>query len=144
VSNSDQYATVGHCRVEDCGKPMLSKWAWEGGVRREGHVSAGAHGMCRKHHVRWLRTGQTELLPRTSVRRARTSENFRGRQEVLEDYLLIKDDVASVREAAERMGMTFSALDMALYRARKDGHEEASPPLKQIERTPGRRPRRAA
>jgi hypothetical protein len=129
-------ATVGHCIVEGCGKPMISKWAWTQGVRREGHVSAGAQGICRKHYVRLQRTGTTDLVPRTREYVPRTSD-FRPRREVLEDYLMIKSDVSSIAQAAERMGMTASALDMALYRARRDGHEEATPPLNQVLRQTG-------
>jgi len=125
--------TVGHCKVDGCGLPMLSKWAWTQGVRREGHVSAGANGMCRKHHVRMQRNGTTDKVERTRTYTPRTAE-FRTREEVLEDYAMIKDDVPDVRAAAERMGMSFTALDMALYRARKAGRSEAALPLSQVER----------
>jgi hypothetical protein len=54
--------------------------------------------------------------------------------DVLSDYALIRDDVDSVREAADRMGMTFAALDQALYRARRKGLSGALPPPRQLER----------
>jgi len=132
--SEQKYPTVGHCRVDGCGKPMLAKWAWTKGVRREGHVSEGADGICRKHHTRLKRNGTTDLLPREARPYTPRTADFRTRSEVLEDYLMIKSDVSSVREAAQRMGMSFAALDMALYRARKDGVAEAHPPVDQIER----------
>lgn len=59
---------------------------------------------------------------------------YRPLEEVLEEYALVRADVDSVREAAERMGMSFSALDKALYRARKQGIEGALPPPNQLDR----------
>lgn len=46
---------------------------------------------------------------------------------------MIRDECASVAQAAERMGMTFSALDRALYRARQQGRTEALPPPQQLD-----------
>lgn len=130
------YEVVGHCKAEGCGIPMVSKWAWTIGVRPAGHVSAGGLGLCRKHHYRFLRNGTTEKLP--PVARKPRGGTHRSRQEVLEDYLMIKDSVSSIREAAERMGMTFAALDTALYRARLDGVTEAMPPIDQVVRADSR------
>ena len=132
------YDTVGHCKVEDCGLPLLSKWAWTAGVRREGHVSAGGLGMCRKHYTRFARSGSTERRVAVGRGSKQAQAAKRSREEVLEDYAMIKDDCTSVRHAAERMGMSFSALDKALYRARLDGDERAMPPSNQVNRAIGR------
>lgn len=127
-----QYDTVGHCAAPGCGKPMLSTYAWRIGIRKPGHVSKGAGDLCRKHHMRFKRNGTTERqVPRPSKRRGRES---RSREEILEEYAMIRDSVATVREAADRMGLSFSALDKALYRARKEGLAEAALPRQQLER----------
>lgn len=62
------------------------------------------------------------------------TRSYRPLQEVVDEYALIRDDVDSVRQAAERMGMTFAALDKALYRARKQGLRAALPPPGQLDR----------
>lgn len=130
------YDTVGHCKVEGCGVPMVSKHAWDAGVRKPGHASHGGKGMCRKHYARWTRHGSTER--QVAVGGPGNQAAKRSREEVLEDYAMIKDDCTSVRHAAERMGMTFSALDKALYRARLDGDVRAMPPSDQVSRALGR------
>lgn len=62
------------------------------------------------------------------------ARSYRPLQEVLDEYAMIRRDVDSVREAAERMGMTFAALDKALYRARKQGLRGTLPPPGQLDR----------
>lgn len=125
------YETVGHCKVADCGKAMLSKHAWTAGVRRPDHVSAGGHGMCRIHYQRWTRHGSTEK----QVAKGKGGGGRKmGRAEMLEEYMIIRESCSSVAHAARRMGITFAALDKALYRARKDGIAGALPPPNQIDR----------
>lgn len=119
---------VGVC--PDCDRPMVSKQAWEQGVRPEGHTYAGGFGYCRRDYLRRKRR-EPDYVPPPRAPRATSERSIRTRDEVLEDYVIIKDDVSSVRQAADRMGMSFAALDMALYRARKDGIEEAAPPVSQ-------------
>lgn len=121
---------VGVC--PDCDRPMVSKPAWEQGIRPEGHTYSGGFGYCRRDYLRRKRR-EPDYVPRQRGPRGPRPEArpLRTRDEVLEDYVIIKDDVSSVRQAADRMGMSFAALDMALYRARKDGIEEAAPPVSQ-------------
>lgn len=128
------YETVGHCVVEGCGLPMVSKHAWDRGVRKPGHVSKGGRDMCRKHYTRFVRSGSTER--RVAVGRGSREQQAskRSREEVIEDYSMIKDDVTSIAQAAERMGMSFAALDKALYLARLDGDRRAMPPSSQLDR----------
>lgn len=120
--------TGGKCRV--CGIPMVSKH-----VRvPEGHRRHNGNGLCNTHDYRARRYGDADAdLSRTPRPRARGSE-WRTADEVLEDYDMIRDQVASVAQAAERMGMTASALDRALYRAREAGDRRGLPPLTQIDR----------
>lgn len=122
-------------RCEACEAPMVPHARWHRGDRPEGHVAYGGRGLCRNHYQRLMRNG--DLEPRTPGRPPqgrRDAKAARTRAEVLEDYAMIRDSVSTIAEAAERMGMTFSALDAALYRARKDGLEGALPPKPQLER----------
>lgn len=124
---------LGHCRAPDCGVPLVSEKKWRQGIRPEGHARHGGKQLCNMHYKRFSRNGDYDrhspvAPPRINVRVSRPLD------EVLEDYAMIRDDCNSVREAAERMGMTFSALDRALYRARKQGLPGALPPMPQVER----------
>lgn len=56
------------------------------------------------------------------------------REHLLDDYVSIRHDCASIREAAVRMGVGFARLDMALYRARRDGDTRGVAPFAQRER----------
>lgn len=54
---------------------------------------------------------------------------IRSREEVVEEWDFLRSQgVFDVRQAAARMGMTFKALDKALYLARKAGDERATLP----------------
>lgn len=105
-----------------CRAPMVPRARWTRGERPEGHKPIGARGLCRPCYRRELRA--EKFAPRRN----------RSLFEVLEDYRMIRDDVATVAQAAERMGMTYAALDKALYRARRRGMEGALPPRQQLER----------
>jgi hypothetical protein len=126
------YRQVGECRV--CGVPMVGKNAWQRGTRPEGFARHDGHGYCSKHYAQVVRRGQIptnhtrERGPRRRYRpRPDGRAPIRTRDEVLEDYLLIRDEVFSVAQAAERMGMTEAALEKALERARKDGLDGRTP-----------------
>lgn len=112
-----------------CQYPMQTSWKYQNPATR-------IHGYRRKARGSLCNT----CVRRIERRRARQREtgtsatSFRSRAEVLEDYAMIKDDVSSIAEAAERMGMLWSTLDRALYRARLDGHAVAMPPKDQLER----------
>lgn len=119
------WSVVGHCAV--CELPMVSDAVWWGRYgyprqRPEGHVRKGSKDLCHKHSMQARRAARATNAPRA---RARSAE------EVLEDYAMIKDSCGSVAQAAKRMGMSWSALDQALYRARQRGDERAYPPVNQ-------------
>jgi hypothetical protein len=123
------------CIVDDCDLILVPKNRYYKGPKTPGTAAAGGHGLCQKHHHRMVRNGTTDRQrPHRPGPRLTSVREHRSREEVLEDYALIRDDVNSIAQAAERMGMTFSALDMALYRARKLGDPRALPPLPQLER----------
>lgn len=61
-----------------------------------------------------------------------TERSYRTREEVLEDWAWLKDSgVTDLQVAADRMGMSFDALEKALWRARQDGDERATVPPRQ-------------
>lgn len=57
------------------------------------------------------RAGQLEDYPRVT----------KPRRDVLEDYEILAREGYTIRNAAERLGMTHKALDQALTRARRQG-----------------------
>lgn len=122
-----------HCVNPACGVGLVSKNRWKQGVRPEGVRPHGGRGYCAACYRRLGRYGTTEHQGYVAPKR-RAGIIHRPLEEVLEDYLLIRDDVQNIREAAERMGMRFSALDRALYRARKNGDTRANAPVTQIDR----------
>lgn len=126
--DTSEAEVVGTCR--ECGVPMVSNRSWKRGRRPAGHSEHGSRGLCRLHYIRLVRTGTTGLLPK----RGNGGGAGRRLDEVLEEYAMIRDSCSTVAEAADRMGMTFSALDRALYRARQAGRTGALPPLQQLER----------
>lgn len=120
-----------------------------------GFKPKGADGLCRAHHARKLRSGspipapvpapvRTCSLPECSEphdARGLCKSHYKaawGRgqfetkpslsaEDVLDDWALIRDaGETNVRRAAERIGMTWKALDQALYRARKKGDPRGS------------------
>jgi transposase-like protein len=98
---------------------MVSNHQWSKGNRPPGHRTHKAHGLCDLCYKRSIRPNPRE---------------FWTAEEMLEEYQMIRDDVASIRQAAERMGIKFSRLDRALYRARKRGDSRGNAPLDQINR----------
>lgn len=121
---------LGPCRAPGCGVTMRAKTGFTDGERAAGYAPHGGRGLCRKHYLRWLRHGSTEaLVPRPSRRRGSES---RPLDDVLSEYAMIREDCRDIADAAERMGMSFSALDRALYRAREQGHSGALPPAPQM------------
>lgn len=105
----------------ECGVPMVSRYAWDRGDRPEGHSLHAGRGLCRADYVIAYRAGEIE-------KHGSKVRSRRSRQEVLEDYMMIRDEVSSIAHAADRMGMTERALEKALERARKQGVTEARTP----------------
>jgi hypothetical protein len=126
------FDVVGHCKA--CGVPLLSSYARTQGVRREGHKYHGARGYCSTHWRRIQRHGRPDVKLTPIAPRGGPRATVRTREEVLEEYAMVRDEVRSIRQAAERMGMKFSTLDRALYRARQEGIRAALPPQEQMDR----------
>jgi hypothetical protein len=100
----------------------------------EGWARHNGKGLCNTHDYRDRRYGDPEADLLAKPRPRARGSAWRTAEEVLEDYAMIRDHVGSVAEAAERMGLTASALDRALYRARTAGDARGLPPMPQIER----------
>jgi len=109
------------CRV--CGVGLVTKERWAGlGVEARAKVRAHAgQGLCRSHYIKLRRYGDAAYVPRRKSGPDPHRSAPRSRAEVLEEYRHIKDDVGSIAQAAERMGMKKNALEMALTRARRAG-----------------------
>lgn len=104
-------SACGECKVSMATPRHLDRFPE---LRDRGIIRKGGHGLCNRCYRRARTAGTVE----PTVRR---------RDEVLDEWAMLRDTgTTDLREAAERMGMTWTALDMALYRARKDGDPRAS------------------
>lgn len=120
------------CANPECGVQLCSRWP--GSPRPEGARPHDARGLCRRCYNRWSRNGDFSKRAAVPSRRRQPGTRDTPREETLDEYTLIRHDVQSIRQAAERMGVTFSSLDKALYRARRDGDERGNAPLAQVHR----------
>lgn len=116
---ADAGPATGTCR--DCGTPI---WPKSRGVpsacRDEGR------GLCRPC---WRTRDAAGTLD--EVERVRFS-----RDELMDEWVVLRDRGCSKRQAAARLGMTFARFDRALLRARAAGDPRALPPL--VAPIPGR------
>lgn len=112
------------CTVKDCGVKMQSKYLWRQGIRLPGaETYHGGREMCSTHYCRWTRNGRTDIIP--VGERKKPSRGDRRpdipREYVLSDWIILRAQGLTYRQAAPRIGMTEEALEQALRRARKRG-----------------------
>lgn len=82
---------------------------------RDAHRQMGTKDLCHRCYQAAVKAGD------------RPERKNRSADEVLDEWVWLRDDgVADVKVAARRMGMTWKALDKALYRARKRGDQRGS------------------
>lgn len=84
--------------------------------RPAGVLAHGSRGLCTtcRHHARVNGTiGEFERINRS-------------RDDVLDDWVVLRRQGYSRRQAAERIGMRFAALDRAIQRARRAGDPRAA------------------
>ena len=86
--------------------------SWPPDGRTVGHRGRG---LCRGCHARRRRDGTLADAPRATM----------SADEVLEEWVMLRGEGHTVAQAAERLGMTYGALEKALDRARKRGDERA-------------------
>lgn len=117
-----------------CARTMVAKHSWNTGNRRgaQTYWHDAKTGLCRACSQRAARqAARTEPKPR----QPRTTLGTRPETEsLLDDYDMIRDSVSHIREAAKRLGISYSRLDKMLYRARQRGDARGRPPLEQYER----------
>lgn len=102
---------MNHCA--ECGRPVR-----RGHSRKDevpGTLRMIGRGLCCACYRRAQREGTLDDYERT----------FRPREEMLEDWELLRSDGYTVANAAPRMGMTCAALEKALRRAERDGDPRA-------------------
>lgn len=99
------------CRT--CGRTMVTRHQRRRFPVLRQHATLNTRELCSACYARAQRAGELERIKRSA-------------DEVLDDWALMRDDGESVESAAQRMGMTRSALDKALYRARKRGDARGS------------------
>ena len=73
-------------------------------------------GLCNPCYKTLHRDGGLEDYPRM----------FHAADEVLDDWVFLRDQGYTIRNAAPRMGMTFAALEKALERAKKRGDQRGN------------------
>lgn len=128
------YLKIEPCVADGCGVPTVSSWSLallSPERRQEIAREHGAedlqgrqgYGLCTKHYNRLRRNGDP-LASAPKRPRPKRGPESRSAEEVLEEWAMLRSDgVTDLRVAAQRMGMSFSALDKALWRARKRGDE---------------------
>lgn len=128
-----------------CKIGLVSKLTWETWTPAERELETrrkhAGLGLCPSCYWRLKRYGDPAHKAPYTARPARGGyENQRSMEDTLEEWVMIRDgsgpgkfkayrytkDPRSLRFVAERMGMTLSALDQALYRARKAGDSRGS------------------
>lgn len=100
-----------HC--QGCETTMVTRSARDRFPSLRQHAVLASIELCHRCHSSRRRSGDLDRKKRLA-------------DEVLDDWVLMRDDGESVESAARRMGMTRSALDKALYRARKRGDARGS------------------
>lgn len=119
-------------RCRACGVFLVGTDTWRTMTpeARQGRALHRGHGLCAKHYARARRLGDP-LAPRP----AWTPRPVRGphldAEEVLEEWVVLRRSGESVASAAERMGLPFSTLDKALWRARRRGDARGALPQMQ-------------
>lgn len=116
------------CTAPNCRTELVSKEEWSilSDAAKIGKSAHRGFRLCTKHYFRRQRYGSPTAKPERKPRKPRGSEQ-RDAEEVLSEWVLIRDhDRADVAHAADRLGMSVSALDKALYRARKRGDSRGS------------------
>lgn len=116
------------CQIVTCDLALVPKdeWATLSEPAREGKSAHRGFMLCTRHYMRLKRYGKPLHKPTPKRRKPRGSEQ-RSADEVLDDWVEIRDyDSDNIGHAAARMGMSVSALDKALYRARKRGDQRGS------------------
>lgn len=100
----------------DCRRPMVSQSAMrkDPDLRQKfaAHSCRGLCTTCRKRHTK---AGTLIDFERTN----------HSRDEVLDEWVILRDEGNTVPQAARRLGMTTEAMRRALARARKDGDPRA-------------------
>lgn len=68
------------------------------------------------------------------ISRHAESVTLQKTEDLLDDYVHVREDCLNIMDAADRLGVPFSRLDMALYRARRRGDSRGEAPSHQRER----------
>lgn len=125
-------------KCRQCDIPLVSEYAWhQKNIRPEGHAYHQGGGLCGRCWGRLERNGHFDLVGYVQPDRVR-GPHQRTREETVEQYALLREERPGLTpaELAEVMGMRLSALDQALYRARKAGDDRAALPPRQRKAAP--------
>lgn len=116
----------------ECGRSMVSHYEWKiGNPRRAQTYCHKDNGLCRACDQRAERRANPR--PRKTARRIGHHNRHTAQTEsYLEEYDSIRSGVSTIAQAAVRMGITVSRLEMMLYRARKRGDARGRPPTEQV------------
>lgn len=126
-------------RCPECDRTMCAQHSWKRGNRRgaETYWWDGT-GLCRACSTRKKRREYRAANPLPPRPRRATHTGPTGPNEETDYYLteydMIRDSVGHIRDAASRLGISFSRLDKMLYRARQRDDPRGRPPAQQLER----------
>lgn len=108
----------GRCDCANRPGPACANCGHRPPPRRRG-VSQIARGLCPACYWRETANGALADWPRST----------RSRSDVLDEWVILRAQRYTYRQAAERLGMTLTAFEGAIYRARRDRDPRALPPL---------------
>jgi hypothetical protein len=122
---------VGACIADGCGKVMQTKCSWAAGVRLPGAETYHCGRMlCVVHYSRWRVNGHTGIIPRDQRRKPPPRRSGPGSSLpadiLLEDWVLLRSEGLTWKQAAPRIGVSESAMEKALHRARQRGDDRGN------------------
>lgn len=117
----------GRCLV--CAVPLVGTYTWAT-MTPEKRVGKAVHqgkSLCQKHYSRARRHG-SPVAPRPAWKPRPPRTASLPAEEILEEWVTLRRSGESVASAAERLGVTYAALDKLLWRARQRGDARAALP----------------
>jgi hypothetical protein len=100
----------------NCGYPIITSTAYKRDPEfRWVYRRHAGRNLCTVCHAQIRQAGHLDRWLRTRL--------IWPRDQLMDEWVWLRDSGASIEQAAEQLGMTWSALDRALHRALRDGDD---------------------